>query len=94
MKSSFLSILSIFLVISCDYTKQQREIVDLTRENINLKREIKSYKADSLFKSEEKRKDPHYLQAIKIIDSLKFNDPKTFKQIEKKIEASSYEREY
>ncbi|MCU7614292.1 hypothetical protein N0B16_07570 [Chryseobacterium sp. GMJ5] len=91
---SFLLLLLIALLTSCDYAKQQKELTELKLQNIDLKNKVKGYELDSLFKSENEIKDPYRLRAIRIIDSLKLNDPKTLEQIEKQIEITTSTIEY
>lgn len=93
MKQIFI-IISFCVLISCDYAKQQKELTELKQQNIDLKNKVKHYELDSLFKSSELDKNPHRIKALRIIDSLKFNDPKTLEQIEKTIEINRNDIEY
>lgn len=94
MKRILLAIASSCLLISCDYAKQQKEITELKSDNRELKSKLKRNEIEAILKSENELKDPYRLKAIRIIDSLKLNDPKTLKQIEKQIEISTPEIEY
>lgn len=94
MKIITILLLAVSLLTSCNYAKQEMELGELKRKNRNLNSQIQKYKLDSLFKSESEIKDPYRLKAIRIIDSLKLNDPKTLEQIEKQIEINTPETEY
>lgn len=87
-------ILSFALLISCDYAKQQKEIAELKSDNRELKSKLKRNEIEAILKSENEIKDPYRLKAIRIIDSLKLNDPKTLEQIEKEIEINTSEIDY
>jgi hypothetical protein len=94
MKITSILLLVASLLTSCNYTKQEMELSELKRKNRDLNSQIQKYKLDSLFKSESEIKDPYRLKAIRIIDSLKLNDPKTLEQIEKQIDINTPEIEY
>lgn len=94
MKIISILLLAVLLLTSCNYTKQEVELGELKRKNRELNSQIQKYKLESLFKSENESKDPYRLRAIRIIDSLKLNDPKTLEQIEKQIEINTTEIEY
>lgn len=76
------------MIVSCDYAKQQKELTQLKSYNMELKSKIKKMEIESIIKKEKVTKDPHKIRAIIIIDSLKFNDHKTFQEIEKEIETN------
>jgi len=77
------------LLTSCDYAKQQKDITELKSKNIELSKKLGKIEIENIIKSGNEIKNPHRLRAIRIIDSLRFNDPKTFEQIEKEIEINS-----
>lgn len=94
MKKKLLIIISFWLLISCDYTKQQRELTELKRQNTNLSNKVKRFEIDSIFRISELEKNPHRIKAHRIIDSLKFNDPETLKNIELEFANNSVEFDF
>lgn len=87
----YLFITPLFLLTSCDYAKQQRELTELKLKNIDLQKQVNRYKTDSLFKSAGRETDPHRIKAIKMIDSLKLKDPETLEELDNELSYNSVE---
>lgn len=80
MKHLYLLFTALFL-ISCNDAKLEKEILQLKKQNEILKKQTPD--SLSIYKSLKENKDQQF--AEKFVDSLRSNNPKLFKKIEREF---------
>lgn len=81
MKKIYLLFVAFFLLLSCNDAKLEKEIVHLKKQNEILKKQTPD--SLSIYKSLKENKDQQF--AEKFVDSLRRNNPKLFKKVEREF---------